>query len=85
MCWIDAENKRPEYPCVVVDAQGNVELIRSVLTIVDDGKKFYLDVALFSRYFDELHNKTKIKMCIWENRIRYWMPLPDAPNDIKQY
>ena len=84
MDWIDAEKEKPKWPCLVVDSFGNINLIRSTLMIQEkNGRKFYLDGNLYGeRLYHEMRGEEEIKVCIWENRIRYWMPLPDIPREI---
>ena len=82
MKWIKAEDQEPKWPCLTVDSFGNVHLVYSLLTLENKGREFYLDGALYSRFVDEIEGKEELKVCIYENRIRYWMPLPEIPNEI---
>ena len=74
--WIPVSERLPEIPCIVCDANGNIPYIcLSVLTLKDaehgqwaiDGK--WLDRVMIDGEMADL--------CVYENRITAWMPLPD--------
>ena len=76
--WINSEEMLPEFPCLALDVNGNSIFIPyGVLTIKDKHGEWCIDSSLAKEV--RLINGTKIDVLIWENRIAYWMPLPQPP------
>ena len=76
--WISSEEMLPEFPCLALDVNGNSVFIPDgVLTIEDKHGEWCIDAALAKEV--RLIDGTKIDTLIWENRIAYWMPMPNPP------
>ena len=76
--WINSEEMLPEFPCLAVDVNGNSVFIPDgILTIKDKHGEWCINASLAKEF--RLINGAKIDVLIWENRIAYWMPLPQPP------
>ena len=76
--WISSEEKLPEFPCLALDVNGNSVFIPDgILTIKDNHGEWCIDASLAKEV--RLVDGTKIDVLLWENRIAYWMPLPQPP------
>ena len=78
--WINSEEMLPEFPCLALDVNGNSVFIPDgILTIKDKHGEWCIDAALAKEV--RLIDGTKAETLLWENRIAYWMPLPNLPED----
>lgn len=78
--WINSEEMLPEFPCLALYVNGNSVFIPDgVLTIKDKHGEWCIDSSLAKEV--RLIDGTKIDALIWENRIAYWMPLPQKPEE----
>ena len=76
--WINSEEMLPEFPCLAVDVNGNSVFIPDgILTIKDKHGEWCINASLAKEF--RLINGAKIDALIWENRIAYWMPIPQPP------
>ena len=76
--WISSEEKLPEFPCLALDVNGNSVFIPDgILTIKDNHGEWCINASLAKEV--RLVDGTKIDVLLWENRIAYWMPLPQPP------
>ena len=76
--WINSEEMLPEFPCLAIDVNGNSVFIPDgILTIKDKHGEWCINASLAKEF--RLINGAKIDALIWENRIAYWMPLPQPP------
>ena len=76
--WINSEEMLPEFPCLAIDVNGNSVFIPDgILTIKDKHGEWCINASLAKEI--SLIDGTKIDALIWENRIAYWMPLPQPP------
>ena len=76
--WINSEEMLPEFPCLAIDVNGNSVFIPDgILTIKDKHGEWCINASLAKEV--RLINGEKIDALIWENRIAYWMPLPQPP------
>ena len=76
--WINSDEMLPEFPCLAIDVNGNSVFIPDgILTIKDKHGEWCIDASLAKEV--RLIDGTKIDALIWENRIAYWMPLPQPP------
>ena len=76
--WINSEEMLPEFPCLAVDVNGNSVFIPDgILTIKDKHGEWCINASLAKEF--RLINGAKIDALIWENRIAYWMPIPQLP------
>ena len=76
--WINSEEMLPEFPCLAIDVNGNSVFIPDgILTIKDKHGEWCINSSLAKEV--RLIDGTKIDALIWENRIAYWMPLPQPP------
>ena len=76
--WINSEEMLPEFPCLAVDVNGNSVFIPDgILTIKDKHGEWCINASLAKEV--RLIDGTKMDALIWENRIAYWMPLPEPP------
>ena len=76
--WINSEEMLPEFPCLAIDVNGNhVFIPDGILTIKDKHGEWCINASLAKEV--RLIDGTKIDALIWENRIAYWMPLPQPP------
>ena len=76
--WINSEEMLPEFPCLALDVNGNSVFIPDgILTIKDKHGEWCIDAALAKEV--RLIDGTKAETLLWENRIAYWMPLPNPP------
>ena len=76
--WINSEEMLPEFPCLAVDLNGNSVFIPDgILTIKDKHGEWCINASLAKEF--RLINGAKIDALIWENRIAYWMPIPQLP------
>ena len=76
--WINSEEMLPELPCLAVDVNGNSVFIPDgIITIKDKHGEWCINASLAKEF--RLINGAKIDALIWENRIAYWMPLPQPP------
>ena len=76
--WINSEEMLPEFPCVAIDVNGNSVFIPDgILTIKDKHGEWCINASLTKEI--SLIDGTKMDALIWENRIAYWMPIPQPP------
>ena len=76
--WINSEEMLPEFPCLAIDVNGNSVFIPDgILTIKDKHGEWCINASLAKEV--RLIDGTKIDALIWENRIAYWMPIPQPP------
>ena len=76
--WINSEEMLPEFPCLAIDVNGNSVFIQDgILTIKDKHGEWCINSSLAKEV--RLIDGTKIDALIWENRIAYWMPIPQPP------
>ena len=76
--WISSEEKLPEFPCLALGVNGNSVFIPDgILAIKDNHGEWCIDASLAKEV--RLVDGTKIDVLLWENRIAYWMPLPQPP------
>ena len=76
--WINSEEMLPEFPCLSLDANGNhVFIPDGILTIKDKHGEWCINASLAKEI--RLIDGTKMDALIWENRIAYWMPIPQPP------
>ena len=76
--WINSEEMLPEFPCLALDVNGNSVFIPDgILTIKDKHGEWCINASLAKEV--RLIDGTKMDALIWENRIAYWMPLPQPP------
>ena len=76
--WINSEEMLPEFPCLAIDVNGNSVFIPDgILTIKDKHGEWCINASLAKEV--RLIDGTKMDALIWENRIAYWMPLPQQP------
>ena len=73
--WINSDEMLPEFPCLAIDVNGNSVFIPDgILTIKDKHGEWCINASLAKEV--RLIDGTKIDALIWENRIAYWMPIP---------
>ena len=78
--WINSEEMLPEFPCLALDVNGNSVFIPDgILTIKDKHGEWCINASLAKEV--RLIDGTKMDALIWENRIAYWMPLPEPPKE----
>ena len=78
--WINSEEMLPEFPCLALYVNGGYVFIPDgILTIKDKHGEWCIDAALAKEV--RLIDETKTETLLWENRIAYWMPLPNLPED----
>ena len=76
--WINSDEMLPEFPCLAIDANGNSVFIPDgILTIKDKHGEWCINASLAKEV--RLIDGTKMDALIWENRIAYWMPIPQPP------
>ena len=76
--WINSDEMLPEFPCLAIDVNGNSVFIPDgILTIKDKHGEWCINSSLAKEV--RLIDGTKIDALIWENRIAYWMPIPQPP------
>ena len=76
--WINAEEMLPQFPCLAIDVNGNSVFIPDgILTIKDKHGEWCINSSLAKEV--RLIDGTKMDALIWENRIAYWMPIPQPP------
>ena len=76
--WINSEEMLPEFPCLALYANGDYVFIPDgILTIKDKHGEWCIDAALAKEI--RLIDGTKAETLLWENRIAYWMPMPNPP------
>ena len=76
--WINSEEMLPEFPCLAIDVNGNSVFIPDgILTIKDKHGEWCINASLAKEV--RLIDGTKMDALIWENRISYWMPIPQPP------
>ena len=76
--WINSDEMLPEFPCLAVDVNGNSVFIPDgILTIKDKHGEWCINASLAKEV--RLIDGTKMDALIWENRIAYWMPMPQPP------
>ena len=76
--WINSEEMLPEFPCLALDVNGNSVFIPDgILTIKDKHGEWCINASLAKEV--RLIDGTKTETLLWENRIAYWMPLPQPP------
>ena len=76
--WINSEEMLPEFPCLALGVNGNSVFVPDgILTIKDKHGEWCIDSSLAKEV--RLIDGTKIDALIWENRIAYWMPIPNPP------
>ena len=74
--WINSEEMLPEFPCLAVDVNGSSVFIPDgILTIKDKHGEWCINASLAKEV--RLIDGTKMDALIWENRIAYWMPIPE--------
>ena len=78
--WINSEEMLPEFPCLALYVNGDYVFIPDgILTIKDKHGEWCIDAALAKEV--RLIDGTKAETLLWENRIAYWIPLPNLPED----
>ena len=76
--WINSDEMLPEFPCLAIDVNGNSVFIPDgIITIKDKHGEWCINSSLAKEV--RLIDGTKIDALIWENRIAYWMPIPQPP------
>ena len=76
--WINSEEMLPEFPCLAIDVNGNSVFIPDgIITIKDKHGEWCINSSLAKEV--RLIDGTKIDALIWDNRIAYWMPIPQPP------
>ena len=76
--WINSEEMLPEFPCLIVRPDGKaVTIPEGILTIKDEHGEWCINASL--DYAAKLMDGSEISTLVWENRITYWMPLPELP------
>ena len=76
--WINSDEMLPEFPCLALDVNGNSVFIPDgIITIKDKHGEWCINASLAKEV--RLIDGTKIDALIWENRIAYWMPIPQPP------
>ena len=76
--WINSEEMLPEFPCLIVRPDGKaVTIPEGILTIKDEHGEWCINASL--DYAAKLMDGSEITTLVWENRITYWMPLPQLP------
>ena len=76
--WINSDEMLPEFPCLAIDVNGNSVFIPDgILTIKDKHGEWCINASLAKEV--RLIDGTKMDALIWENRIAYWMPIPQPP------
>ena len=76
--WINSEEMLPEFPCLALYVNGDYVFIPDgILTIKDKHGEWCIDAALAKEV--RLIDGTKAETLLWENRIAYWMPMPNPP------
>ena len=76
--WINSEEMLPEFPCLIVRPDGKaVTIPEGILTIKDEHGEWCINASL--DYAAKLMDGSEITTLAWENRITYWMPLPEPP------
>ena len=76
--WINSDEMLPEFPCLAIDVNGNSVFIPDgILTIKDKHGEWCINASLAKEV--RIIDGTKIDALIWENRIAYWMPIPQPP------
>ena len=76
--WINSEEMLPEFPCLAIDVNGNSVFIPDgILTIKDKHGEWCINASLAKEV--RLIDGTKMDALIWENRIAYWMHIPQPP------
>ena len=76
--WINSEEMLPEFPCLAIDVNGNSVFIPDgILTIKDKHGEWCINASLAKEV--RIIDGTKMDALIWENRIAYWMPIPQPP------
>ena len=76
--WINSEEMLPEFPCLARYTNGDYVFIPDrILTIKDKHGEWCIDAALAKEF--RLIDGTKTETLLWENRIAYWMPMPNPP------
>ena len=76
--WINSDEMLPEFPCLAVDVNGSSVFIPDgILTIKDKHGEWCINASLAKEV--RLIDGTKMDALIWENRIAYWMPIPQPP------
>ena len=76
--WINSEEMLLEFPCLALYVNGDYVFIPDgILTIKDKHGEWCIDAALAKEV--RLIDGTKAETLLWENRIAYWMPLPNPP------
>ena len=76
--WINSEEMLPEFPCLALDVNGNSVFIPDgIITIKDKHGEWCINASLAKEV--RLIDGTKMDALIWENRIAYWMPIPQPP------
>lgn len=79
--WIPVEERRAEIPCICCDANGNMPFIpQGIVTIKDDQGVWQIDAHLVDL---NLHHNRLKPVLGYQNRITYWMPLPQPPKEGK--
>ena len=76
--WINSDEMLPEFPCLAIDVNGNSVFIPDgILTIKDKHGEWCINASLAKEV--RIIDGTKMDALIWENRIAYWMPIPQPP------
>ena len=76
--WINSDEMLPEFPCLAIDVNGNSVFIPDgIVTIKDKHGEWCINSSLAKEV--RLIDGTKMDALIWENRIAYWMPIPQPP------
>lgn len=80
--WIPCDERMPEYPCIVADANGNTPRVPDGIAIFTDekGNKMAFDRKIVFEYKEQFYSKSSsFPLLCEENRITHWMPLPEPP------
>ena len=76
--WINSDEMLPEFPCLAIDVNGNSVFIPDgIITIKDKHGEWCINASLAKEV--RLIDGTKMDALIWENRIAYWMQIPQPP------
>ena len=82
--WINSEEMLPEFPCLAIDVNGNSVFIPDgILTIKDKHGEWCINASLAKEV--RLIDGTKTETLLWENRIAYWMPIPQPQKGGKDH
>lgn len=86
--WISVKDKLPEIQkgkqaILVCDANGNIHLTHSILTIATADRTLYFDETHEDCFWKKfVGEEPEIDTLIKGNEIRYWMPLSEPPEEL---